>query len=198
MLGFVENMRAKQYQRTNPHGLNDAHKKAVAYDIEQMLLRSYRMDPTDYGVYNAYYLFLTIHEFRATPASKEHARRIAELTIGAAQRETESPFPWLTAASASLDLFFLDQQVARETETSVSPALAAQYRQQIHHCLNRYEELRDRAMEDGRWNAIGEERREEAESRFRFILRASEQFDALIQRSAANGEPFGGLPVTSS
>ncbi|MFT5469967.1 MAG: hypothetical protein ACI8UO_005091 [Verrucomicrobiales bacterium] len=191
MMSFVENMRVKQYQRTNPHGLNEAHKAAVAQDIEKVLLRSYRMDPTDYGVYNAYYLFLTVHEYRATPVSKEHARRIAELTIGAAQHETESPFPWLTAASASLDLFFLDQQAAGGAGSKVSPSAVARYRQQIHYCLNQYQQLRERAFEAGRWESVGEERREEAESRFLFIQRASAQFDALIKRSASAGANSG-------
>ena len=177
---FIESMRNDHFQRTNPIGLSAAHKQAVSQDIEQILLRSYRMDPTDYGVYSSYYLFLTVHEYRATPAARDHARLVADITITEATKEKEAPFPWLTAANALLDQFFLDQQKARDENSALSSNLVLSYSQRIEHCLAQYSRLKDSAVRDGRWESIGAPRRAEAEQRFRFIERASAQFRTLL------------------
>lgn len=188
-MSFFDDLRSRHFQRTNPHGLSEAHKRAVSQDIEEILLRSYLMSPSDYGVYNAYYLFLTVHESRATPEAREHARRIANITVAHATTETESPFPWLTAASALFDQFFLDQQDAGATGSKVPAEAILSYKNRIQYCLNQYQELKDRAVEGHRWESIGAPRRAEADERYLFISRASLQFDPLISRAGATALP---------
>lgn len=185
---FLQDLKASKYNRTNPHGLTEAHKKKVAKDIEGLLLRSYQMDPTDYGVYNSYYLFLTIHELQARPASLEQAKRIAGLSIAASRDETETPFPSLTAASALIDQLLLDQQKARELGVSVPASVLRDYAACMHECLDRYANLRAQAEARGNWGRIGAARKAEAEERYRFLVRASEQFGALLGEADVSGD----------
>ena len=175
------------YARTNPEGLSQAHRRKVASDIEKVLLRSYQMDPTDYGVYNAYYLFLTIHDLCATPAAERQAKKVAGLTIGAAMGETESPFPWLTAASALLDQFLSDQQIARETGKPLSRTAVQDYSAKMAHCLAQFKAVREKAIAERRWQSIGAERTEGADERLRFLERTSEQFAAILARTNQHG-----------
>ena len=179
---WIVAMKSARYARTNPFGINDTHRLAVAQDIEETLLRSYNMDPTNYGVYNAYYLFLTIHELRATPLAKEHARKVSSLTIGAAFKEDTNPAPWLTASVAVLNLFFLDQEKWRDAETSPPAAALEDYRQKMGYCLQQYAVLKQKAIADRRWKVISEERRRELDEREQFATKAFAQFDAMLAR----------------
>lgn len=180
--GLTELKQAKG-QRTNPHGLSEAHRKKVAADIEAVLLHSYRMDPADYGVYNAYVLFLTANELRARPGSLEQAKRVAGLSVEAAEQERENPFPWLTAASALLDQFLLDQQTARETGRTLPRAVVDDYGMKMNACLARFREIQGRAEAEQRWQAIGVDRTASAMERLHFLERAAEQFAAVAARA---------------
>ena len=62
--------------RTNPRGLSESHRLTVARDIEKSLLRAYRMDPTEYVVYNSYFLFLTSDELLAQRAAERDLYRV--------------------------------------------------------------------------------------------------------------------------
>jgi len=56
------------------YGANDALLRYVAKDVERRFLTAYLMDPTNYGVYNGYFHFLTIHSLGGTPESSEKFR----------------------------------------------------------------------------------------------------------------------------
>lgn len=183
-LSRLLDLKKATYSRTNPTGLSKAHRSKVTADIEGVLLRSYKMDPTDYGVYNAYYLFLTSHDLRVTHATDEQAKRVAGMTVTAAMGEKENPFPWLTAASALLDEFFLDNQVAHERGISLPVAVVEDYKEKMACCLARFKALREVAIAEQRWQGIGEERISGAEERLRFLERASEQFTAILARES--------------
>lgn len=180
--GLMELKQANGH-RTNPHGLSEAHRKKVAADIEEVLLHSYRMDPTDYGVYNAYVLFLTANELRARSSSLEQAKKVAGISVAAAEQERENPFPWLTAASALLDQFLLDQQQAREMGRPLPRAVVDDYRVKMTACLARFREIQGRAEAERRWQAIGVDRTASAMERLRFLERAAEQFAAVAARA---------------
>lgn len=179
---FLVDLKAAGYERTNPHAVSEAHKVHIAAEIEQMLLRSYRMDPTNYGVYNAYFLFLTIHELRSTPAAVEHARKISQHTIARAQAEDTAPGPWLTAEMALLNLFLLDQQ--DWAKQGIDPPLEKlrEYRDFSAYCKQNFAVLKERAIADGRWALISEDKVKEMDERQYFANKTFEQFDALIAR----------------
>lgn len=180
--GLLELKHAKLH-RTNPFGLTNAHRNKVAADIETILLRSYRMDPSDYGVYNAYLLFLTASDLRARPGTLEQAKQVAGWSVAAAREERESPFPWLTAASALLDEFLLDQQRARELGVELPRAVISDYGIQMNACLARVRELQSQAEAEHRWKAVGAERAASAMERLHFLERAAQQFAALAARA---------------
>ncbi len=191
-LDFLVDLDAERFRRTSPFALSESHKKAIALDIEKLLLRSYNMDPTDYGVYNSYYHFLTLHAMRGTPEARKHARKISEHTFRLVQRENVDPMPWLTAAEAVLNQFLMEQQdLAREKPEAIKKSLSKvklpkevlmRYRDQMGYCLSRYGALRDLAVKEGRWLIVPQERRDEAENRAYTAGKLFEQFDAMLKR----------------
>ena len=192
---FLVDLKSAGYERTNPTAVSKAHRKHIAAEIEQMLLRSYKMDPTNYGVYNAYYLFLTAHELRSSPAAYEHARKISHHTIARAKSEDTAPGPWLTAEMALLNLFLLDQHEWREKGIDPPVERLIEYRDFSAYCKQQYLVLKQRAIADGRWETISAEKREEMDTRQYFAGKTFEQFDVLIARySQPMIDPKTGLP----
>ncbi len=180
---FIEEMRHARFERTSNKHLSQAHKMVVARDIEEMLLRAYKMDPSDYGVYSAYFLFLTTHDLRATDRAVEHAKKVSELTISRAFQEDTSPDPWLTAAIAQLNLFFLDQEAYREKGAEVPVERLAEHRDKMGFFLQQYGVLREKAIASGRWENIPQDRREQTEERAGFAMKSFSQFDAMLARA---------------
>ena len=192
---FLVELKSAGYERTNPTAVSEAHKKHIAAEIEQMLLRSYKMDPTNYGVYNAYYLFLTAHELRSSPAAFEHARMISHHTIARAQTEKTAPGPWLTAEMALLNLFLLDQHEWREKGIDPPVEKLVEYRNFSAYCKQQFEVLKQRAIADGRWETVSTDKRQEMDERQYFARKTFEQFDVLIARhSQPRVDPVSGLP----
>ena len=183
---WLQAMNKSRFAKTSRFGINDAHRNEISREIEQMYLRAYLMDPTDYGVYNGYFLFLTIHELRGTPAAREHARKISQMTIGKARAEEIDPQPWVTAAMATLNLFFLDQEDSRTNQTAIPSAMLVQYQQQMRYCLQQYEILREKAIAEGRWDLISQVRKDDMEERAGFAGKTMEQFTVMLARQEAS------------
>jgi len=191
-LNFLVNLDAERFRRTSPFTISDTHQKAITLDIEKLLLRSYNMDPTDFGVYSSYFHFLTLHEMRGDPEAIKHALKISKNTIKLVQREVIDPMPWLTAATAVLDQFLMAQAELRKqnlilkkqglTEKQLPEKNLISYRDGMGFCLNRYGTLRDLAVKEGRWSVIPQDRRDEAEDRAYTAIKMHEQFDAMIKR----------------
>lgn len=180
---WLQDMTAARYDRTSPFAVSEMHQKAIAADIENMLLRAYKMDPTDFGVYNAYFIFLTIHELRATPAARDHARLVSRMTMLEAEKEEVDPQPWLTASMALLNLFFMEQEDYRDKKEELPVAMIEEFKQRMDYYLQRFAIARDHAKADGRWDLISEARRDAMAERERFARMSSQQFDVLIARA---------------
>jgi hypothetical protein len=58
-------------RRTNPHASTAAHKLYLRRQVENRLRMAYEFDPSNYGTYNAYHLFLT----EAALATREHTQQ---------------------------------------------------------------------------------------------------------------------------
>lgn len=180
---WLQDLSAARYDRTSPFAVSEMHQKAIAADIENMLLRAYKMDPTDYGTYNAYFVFLTIHELRSTPAARDHARLVSRMTMLEAEKEEVDPQPWLTASMALLNLFFMEQEDYRAKEEELPVAMIDEFKQRMDYYLQRFSIARDQAKAAGRWDLISEARRDAMEERERFARLSSQQFDVLIARA---------------
>ena len=183
---WMHDLGIARYNRNSPFAVSGVHQKAIAADIEKMLLRSYQMDPTDFGVYNGYFMFLTIHQYGGTPATREHARLISRMTIGQAMKEEVDPQPWITAAMATMNLFFLEQEDYKTRGETIPVKLLEEFRQQMAYVLHRHAVLREEAKVAGRWDMISEERKESMRERERFATMASEQFDVMLAKARSN------------
>lgn len=172
-----------QYTRTNGRALSKAHLATVYRDIEKMLLRSFKYDPTHYGAYDSYHLFLTISEFGGTPMANEQARRVALAAIAAAQNETEDPEPWLTAATAGMNLFLMDSAPYTINNQPIPLDMLKHYRKEIGHSLQRFTEIQAQSERLGNWQRLSTERQMEISERARFCKGTFAQFDALIARA---------------
>jgi len=192
-LDFLVDLDAERFRRTSRIPLSVAHQKAIADDIEKMMLRAYNMAPTDYGAYDAYFHFLMYHDLRRTPEDRKRAYRMSDYTIQAAGREKLDPMPWLTAAVATLNQFFMDEkqylQEQEDGKAELPEDMLVKYRDRMGYCLGRYQKLRQEAIQAGRWEKVPEDRRVEADERARLGGRMMEQFQAMIDRQ---GEDKGG------
>ena len=186
--GVLNELRAAKSFRTNRHGLSERHRLTTAKKIENTLKKSYLLDPTHYGVYNDYYLFLTIHDLGSTEQSRARAGEISKRSIQATFFETENPEAFLTAASAVLNLFFEAQGQCKIAGRTLSREEVLRYSNLIDYCLAGYERLRGRRIAHGSWHLISPARRAEIMERARFARKTRAQFAAMLQR-LPSGEP---------
>ncbi|MCB1091840.1 MAG: hypothetical protein KDL87_09930, partial [Verrucomicrobiae bacterium] len=180
---WLQGLGMKRFDRTNPAGVTEAHKLAISKDIANMLLRAYRMDPTDYGVYNGYFMFLTINEFGGGGEARGVARRLSENTIALALKETSDPQPYVTAAMAQLNLFFMDQEDFEGKGQPVPVPVLADHRQKIEFLVRRAEVLREQSIAEGRWNLVSEERKDAMKDRIGLAEAGILQFGKLMALS---------------
>ncbi len=180
---WIQDRVVAQHTRTNEKSMSEAHLATVYRDIEGMLLRSFKFDPTHYGAYDSYHLFLTISEFGGTPVANEQAKRVALAAIGAARKETEDPEPWLTAAAAGMNLFLMDSAPYTIKNEPIPLEMLRKYRNEIGHCLQRFTEIQAESERLGIWQNLSMERQMEIAERARFGKSTFAQFDALIARA---------------
>ncbi|GEM_PF-478877 len=176
-----------QHTRTNPNSLNQQHLNTVYKDIERLLLRSFKMDPTHYGAYDSYHLFLTTYNFGGNPAHTEQARRIAAVAMSAVRNENEDPEPWLTAAAAGMNLYLMDAAPYMEKSETIPLDILTKYRGQIGYCLAKFDELQARSEKEGNWERLSMDRQMEIAERSRFVSRTFKQFDVMIARAESRG-----------
>lgn len=178
-----------QHTRTNKHSLSDAHLATVYRDIEEMLLRSFKLDPTHYGAYDSYHLFLTTTDFGGTPMANEQARKIAAVVMNAVRNETEDPEPWLTAATAGMNLFMMESAPYAAKNERIPLEILRKYRDDIAYCLKRFDEIQARSEKAGNWALLSQERQREIIERDLFLSRGFKQFDVLIARAESAAAP---------
>ena len=181
--GYLQGMKLAKYARTNPYSLSTAHRAQVAQDIQQMLLRSYNMDPTHYGAYSSYHLFLTTHEFGGTKATRAHAKQIAQITMEAVRTESENPEPWITAAAAAMNLYQLDTEKYVVAGKPIPIEILREYRDKVGYCIYQFDTLFLNATENGNWDNLSTERQYEIATRARFMNNIFEPFDVMIARA---------------
>ena len=180
-------MRVAKYSRTNPYSLSESHLFTVKKEVEEMLLRSFKMDPGHYGAYNSYHLFLTTHEFGGDERSRAHAIKVANAALASIASEQEDPEPWLTAASAAMNLYLLETEYHMESGTDIPLHVLKEYQAKIGNCLSMFEQLKERAELNGNWDNLSSTRQVEIIHRYRFANRTYKQFDSLIARAEGNG-----------
>lgn len=172
-----------QHTRTNPNSLTKPHLATVYREIQEMLLRSFKLDPTHFGAYDSYHLFLTTTDFGGNPFANEQARRIASVAIHAAKSETEDPEPWLTAAAAGMNLFLLDSGPYNAKNEPIPLEILQKYDRLIGECLRRFEIVQASCEKAGNWGNLSLARQREITERSLFLSRTHKQFGTLIARA---------------
>ncbi len=198
---WIQDRVIAQYTRTNPNSLNEQHLNTVYKDIEKLLLRSFKMDPTHYGAYDSYHLFLTTYNFGGNPAHTEQARRIAAVAMSAVRGENEDPEPWLTAAAAGMNLYLMDAAPYMEKSETIPLDILTKYRGQIGYCLAKFDEVQARSETAGNWERLSMDRQMEIAERSRFVARTFKQFDVMIARAESRGTvaaPVGEVAETAN
>lgn len=180
---YYGEMSLSKLERTNPYSLSKAHRDEIARDVNRLLLRSFNMDPSHYGAYNSYHLFLTIHDFGGTDATRKQAKRAAEFAIRLVQTEREDPEPWLTAASAAMNLYQLESEYYITKGKPIPAESLRGHRDMVTYCLHQFRTLYLASEESGAWADLSIERQKEIASRFQFITRLAEPFDVMIARA---------------
>lgn len=186
---WFQNRVIAQHHRTNPNGLTDRHLATVYRDIEEMLLRSFKLDPTHYGAYDSYHLFLTTHDFGGNPMANAQAVKVAQFAMAAAYQETEDPEPWLTAAAAGMNLYLMDAAPYTKKNETIPIEIVKEYREKIGYCLAKFDEVQQMAEANGNWDRLSTERQMEIAERSLFSKRTFQQFDAMIARAEPSSGP---------
>lgn len=177
-----------QYTRTNPRALNDSHLATVYRDIEEMLLRSFKLDPTHYGTYDSYHLFLTTRDFGGGTGVSEHAEKIANLVISNIFKENEDPEPWLTAAAAASNLYQMASLPYIQRNEAIPLDILKEYQNKIGYCLARFDEVQAQAEKIGNWDRLSTERQMEIAERAHFAKRTFKQFEVMIARAESKSQ----------
>ncbi len=180
---WIQDRVIAQHTRTNPNGLSKQHLNTVYKEIEELLLRSFKMDPTHYGAYDSYHLFLTTTSLGGSPGKERQARLIAGAAMSAARGENEDPEPWLTAAAAGMNLYLMDAAPYMSEGEAIPLDILLKYREQIGYCLARFGEIQERSEKAGIWENLSMERQMEIAERSRFVSRTFKQFDVMIARA---------------
>ncbi len=180
---WIQDRVIAQHTRTNPNGLSQQHLNTVYKEIEELLLRSFKMDPTHYGAYDSYHLFLTTTSLGGSPAKERQARLIAGAAMSAARGETEDPEPWLTAAAAGMNLYLMDAAPYMSEGETIPLDILKKYQEQIGYCLARFGEVQEKSEKAGIWDNLSMERQMEIAERSRFVSRTFQQFDVMIARA---------------
>jgi hypothetical protein len=181
---WIQDRVIAQHTRTNPNSLSQQHLATVYHDIEELLLRSFKMDPTHYAAYDSYHMFLTTYDFGGNPHLKKQAILIANVAISAAQGETEDPEPWLTAAAAGMNLYLLECTPFNEAGKPIPLDVLVKYRDLIGNCMAHFEEVQSRAEENGNWDRLSLDRQMEISQRAHFANRTFGQFAPMIARAS--------------
>jgi len=180
---WIQDRVVAQHTRTNPNGLNQQHLNTVYKEIEELLLRSFKMDPTHYGAYDSYHLFLTTTNLGGSPGKAKQARLIAGAAMSAARNEDEDPEPWLTAAAAGMNLYLMDAAPYMEKGEAIPLEILERYRTQIGYCLARFDAVQAKSEKAGIWQNLSFDRQMEIAERSRFASRTFKQFDVMIARA---------------
>lgn len=174
----LEELDSATSHRTNPNANSAAHKRYLRRQIENRLRTAYEFDPSNYGTYNAYHLFLSESQLGTTNAHGQQILRLSELTIDYCRRKTNDPQPALTAAAAAHDgLAIMFREPESYPRERFDRNLAI-----IDNSLARHLRILRQREADGSIELISTIRRGEMAQRFRLLLRLREADDATIRR----------------
>jgi len=175
---FLNELNEISEQRTNPREPTPGQLFARRREIENKLRFAYELDPSHYGNYNTYHLFLTEPDLGTRPVLTPAAVKLAQETIDYCLRRDDDPRPALTAAAAAeneLDLMF---QLPYKYKTSELRKVLAV----VDYSLVRHQEIAHRWIASGDWARLSQQRQDEIAERYRFVSRIRDADESTILR----------------
>ena len=179
---WIERLEQITAKRTNPRPPTPAHRLFLRLQIEKRLRLAYDLDPSHYGNYAAYHLFLVEPQLGTSKlAPKENylfARNIAERTLRYCLHEQQDCRASLTAAAAAYNI--LEMMLLFPEDFSNE-----ERRQQLvmlDFCLRRHVELHQQAIEDGTWDLLSPQRQDEVLFRQGFAMRLRDAAEQGVLR----------------
>jgi hypothetical protein len=183
-LPLIDRLARISGERTNPNPPTPAHKLYLRSKIENRLRFAYELDPSHYGNYNSYHLFLTEPQLGTTQQTfregRDRADELAEETIRYCLRDEHDPRPPLTAATAAYNI--LESMFYFQEDHSLAE-MAEQLRT-IDYCLERHRRLLERSVEDGSWELLSPLRQAEILDRANFTQRMRDTAEKALARLA--------------
>ncbi len=170
LLDKIQDLRAVQNTRHNPYANSKAHKYFIRREVEKKLMLTYRMDPTNYASYGAYFLFLSESSLSDREESVRQAMRLSQTTVQYCLRDQDSDSALLTGAAAAHDV---GQLLIRSGENEAL-AQAGQYLQVSEEFLNGFEQVALQMAFDGSWEKFSGYRRDEMADRARLLRKLVE------------------------
>ncbi len=176
----ISDLKFEVSNRTSRYGISERHKLSTKNNIRRRLAQSFALDPTNYGVYNSYFLFLTSIDIGGDYLQAEKVSRIA--LESAFDSGLTTPEANLTGAAACLNVFLLRQQLLRDNGEEIEARVLINTRDTILKCLARYEGQKHQEIVSGGWSQLSAERVAEIEERARYAKKTCEQFDVMLSR----------------
>jgi hypothetical protein len=175
---YLRDLGAGVNERTNPHANSTAHRFYLRRQIENRLRLAYEFDPSNYGTYNSYHLFLTESSLATRTHAEQQVLHLANWTIHYCLRENHDPRPALTAAAAAHDIItaMLGSQTAHP-RASYDASLAT-----LDTALARHLRLLRERQSDGSLTLISATRRTEMNERLRMLVRLRDADETAIRR----------------
>ncbi|MES2474156.1 MAG: hypothetical protein V4640_00150 [Verrucomicrobiota bacterium] len=195
---FLTSLGALPDVRTNPYAAGERLKIYLRRKAEDKLRFAYHLDPAHYGNYVVLHFFLTEPSVGTRRQLTSESVKLANETIDYCMKRDDDPRPALTAAAAAtniLDLMFADQQ--KETPVYTT----AQMRECLSLadvCLKRYVSLSEKWNESHNWELLSQQRIEECEDRFAFIIKIRDSAEQAILRMEASSQPQVGSDPSGS
>lgn len=180
--GLLNELNAVAGIRTNPKASTEKHLFHMRRQIEDKLRFAYTLDPSNFGNYNSYHLFLTEPQLGTRigkgPELTREAATLAEATIDYCLRRTDDPRPALTAAAAAEnELALMFEHPESFTTTQMKERLAI-----IDLSLARHQEIARHWLGNGNWALLSPMRQEEIADRYRFLSRVRDAAEGTILR----------------
>jgi hypothetical protein len=179
---FIDELTKAAAARTNTQPISNGHKFYLRRQIENKLRFAYNLDPSHYGNYNSYHLFLTESELATRPVLTAGAAKLAQETISYCLKQQGDPRPALTAASAAqnmLDLMITDFK-------SENPHFSIDHLEQalavVDHSLATYHQTASEWQATGQWKRLSAFRIQETEDRLYFITKLRDFEHAVIEQ----------------
>ena len=182
---YLDELNGAAELRTNPKSATEAHRFAMRRKVEDELRFAYELDPSHYGNYNSYHLFLSYSTLGTRPELTRQAMALTEETIQYCLSRNDDPRPALTAAAAiENELLIFFSEPSRYPLSEMQRKLAL-----LDSSLARHRELREQWVQTGNWNLISHARQEEIDDRYRFTNKLREALSTTLQR--ITNEQFG-------